>query len=155
VRGALDPAAPRVSGFAGLPEAATALAIVLQLVVARAVLRADETFVYVLGVPWRTACAARVRFGVPCPTCGATRSIVLALHGQVGLAWHLFAAGPLVVGGLVAAATACASLAWLARRGVSARAEAFRCAALVLGALYAVAMSVTWITDWIMRVYRA
>jgi hypothetical protein len=139
----------------GLPEAATAIAIAAQLGLARALLRADETCVYAWGLPWRAACAARVRFGVPCPTCGATRSFVLALHGHFGSAWHLFPAGPLVVGGLVAVATVCASLAWLARRGAFARAEAYRRTALALGAVYGGGVAVTWITDWIMRCHRA
>lgn len=155
MRASLDPEPRAASTAAGLPEAATALAIVVQLAVARAVLRADETCVFVLGIPWRTACAARVRFGVPCPTCGATRSFVLALHGQVGLAWRLFAAGPLVVGGLLAVATACASLAWLARLGASARAEAYRRRALAFGVVYGAATVVTWLADWLLRLHRA
>ena len=35
--------------------------------------------------------------GVPCPTCGMTRSYASALHGDVGDAFHWHPAGPLVL----------------------------------------------------------
>ena len=135
----------------GLPEGAIALAIVAQLGLVRVLCRADEASVYVVGVPWRAVCAARARFGVPCPMCGATRSLVLTVHGEIGLAWQLFPAGPLAVAGLCAFAIALAVLSWLVRRGARARALALRRAMAVACAAYAGAAFLVWMVDWVAR----
>jgi hypothetical protein len=40
-----------------------------------------------LRLPW-PVCWFRHTFGVPCPTCGATRSALALAHGNIGLAFH-------------------------------------------------------------------
>jgi hypothetical protein len=40
-----------------------------------------------LGLPW-PMCWFRHLFGVPCPTCGATRSALALAHGDIGLAFR-------------------------------------------------------------------
>jgi hypothetical protein len=40
-----------------------------------------------LKLPW-PVCWFRHSFGVPCPTCGATRSALALAHGNIGLAFH-------------------------------------------------------------------
>src|SRR5689334_7316775 len=92
------------SGGASKPAWAagiTGLAIWLDAVIAGLLLRADESRVYVLGHPIGWVCAWRSQFHLPCPTCGLTRSLVLSLHGQLGLAWHLAPAGPVALFGLL------------------------------------------------------
>lgn len=76
------------------------VAILLNAAAARLVLAADEERVYVFGraIPWE--CALR-RAGLPCPTCGMTRSIVMSLHGELGRAWHIAPAGPVLAAGLL------------------------------------------------------
>jgi hypothetical protein len=78
----------------GVPPAAAGLAILVQALVARMVLQADEVRVYFLGQPLNWACSFHERFGLPCPTCGLTRSVVLTLHGQVERAWRIAPGGP-------------------------------------------------------------
>ena len=78
--------------------------MVAVLAAARAALRADEEHVWLLGRLFDSACAFRVRFGIPCPNCGMTRSFILAVHGQLGEALRLNPAGPLLVLGMFAAA---------------------------------------------------
>ena len=95
----------------GLAPAATGLAIALHAAVAWLVLRADEARVYVLGRPIGWVCGLRSRLGLPCPTCGMTRSVVLSLHGEVGRAWHVAPAGPVALFGLLALAGAVLAVA--------------------------------------------
>ncbi|MFL6211060.1 MAG: DUF2752 domain-containing protein [Pyrinomonadaceae bacterium] len=80
----------------GLGGAALATA----LVGSRAVAAADLNSVTVAGhvLPW--GCWFRQRFGVPCPLCGMTRSVLLTLHGQLTPALQLNPAGPMLVLGL-------------------------------------------------------
>jgi hypothetical protein len=40
-----------------------------------------------VGLPW-PVCWFRHSFGVPCATCGATRSALALAHGNIGLAFH-------------------------------------------------------------------
>lgn len=39
-------------------------------------------------------CAFQAMTGLPCPTCGITRSFAATAHGQLGLAFHYHAFGP-------------------------------------------------------------
>ena len=75
-------------------------AILLDGIAARFVLAADDERVYVFGhaIPWQ--CSLR-RAGLPCPTCGMTRSVVMTLHGELGHAWHIAPGGPVLAAGLV------------------------------------------------------
>jgi hypothetical protein len=72
---------------------------------ARLFLTADAARVYVLGRPIEWECAMR-RAGLPCPTCGMTRSIVIALHGQLAQAWQMAPGGPVLLAGVLLTAVA-------------------------------------------------
>ena len=85
------------------------------LVAARAVFRADGEHVWLLGQLFGSACLFRERFGIPCPNCGMTRSVILALHGEFGAAMQLNPAGPLLVLGALAASALLALAAMRAR----------------------------------------
>lgn len=119
-----------------------------QAAVARLILRADDAYVYVLGRPIRWACALKTRTGLPCPTCGMTRSLVLSLHGEWARAWRLMPAAPLALAGLLALGTALLALAVVERRGgrkAEARVQRYiRRSALI----YAATTTVVWIAGW-------
>jgi hypothetical protein len=66
----------------------------------RAVASADLNSVSVAGHVLTWGCWFRQRFGVPCPLCGMTRSVLLTLHGQLTPALQLNTAGPVLVFGL-------------------------------------------------------
>ena len=85
----------------GIPPAVAGLTILFQAVLARIVLLADETRVYALGHPLQWACSFHQRFGLPCPTCGLTRSLVLTLHGQLARAWRVAPGGPALTLGVL------------------------------------------------------
>ena len=71
--------------------------LLFELLTARVMLTADHDFVYVAGHRIDVACPTRARYGIPCPTCGATRGFVLASHGRIGEGWNLSPSGPLLV----------------------------------------------------------
>ena len=95
----------------GMAPAVAGLAILVQAVLARVLLQADETRVYVLGHALDWVCALRARFGLPCPTCGLTRSVILTLHGQVSRAWHVAPGGPPLTLGVLLVALGILALA--------------------------------------------
>ena len=76
--------------------------VLASLALTRLAASADEAAVSFAGrgLPW--LCPLRSLFGLPCPTCGMTRSVVLSLHGEWGRAAALNPAGPLLVFGLLA-----------------------------------------------------
>jgi hypothetical protein len=104
----------------GIPPAAAGLAILLDAAMARILLQADEARVYFLGHPLNWACSFHARFGLPCPTCGLTRSVILTLHGQVARAWRMAPGGPALTLGVLFAAAGVLILAgvqfWTANR---------------------------------------
>ena len=134
----------------GLAPAAAGLAIMLDAALAWLVLRADEARVYVLGRPIGWVCGLRSRLGLPCPTCGMTRSLVLSLHGEVERAWHVAPAGPVALFGLLALSGAllvlgCSQL--LGTRELELRAKSW----IQRGALvYAGAAIMVWLGGWAM-----
>ena len=96
---------------AGAAPGVVGALLLLQLVVLRVVASADAQRVFVFGRELHWGCWFRERFGVPCPTCGMTRSTLLAVHGQLGAAWHLNPAGALLAPGLFVFACALLFLA--------------------------------------------
>ena len=126
--------------------AATAVGffILLQMAAGRLLLNADELRVYFWGHPINWACALKARLGLPCPTCGLTRSIVLTLHGEIALAWNLAPGGPVAVLGCLAFA-----VALLLLNGMTPRYRERMKAAIRSGALaYAALAATVWIAGW-------
>ena len=78
--------------------------VLVDALAARLVLTADAARVFVFGRPIEWECAMR-RAGLPCPTCGMTRSIVMALHGDLAQAWRIAPGGPVLLAGALGAAT--------------------------------------------------
>jgi hypothetical protein len=113
--------------------------VLVDALAARLILTADAARVYVLGRPIEWECAMR-RVGLPCPTCGMTRSIVMALHGDVAQAWKMAPGGPVLLAGsllaaiiLLISALRGAPLPRWVRTG---------------GALYAAAAVAIWLGGW-------
>lgn len=139
----------------GIPPAAAGLAILLQAIMARIILQADEGHVYVLGHALNWACSFHERFGLPCPTCGLTRSVVLTLHGQVERAWRIAPGGPALTLGVLFVAAGVLTLAavqfWLSSRPVDGNRwlEQKIKMGLQSGALAWASVSiVVWLTGW-------
>jgi len=128
----------------GMAAGVTGAIILAQAAAARLILRADDAYVYVLGRPIRWACALKSRTGLPCPTCGMTRSLVLSLHGEWARAWRLMPAAPVALAGLLALGAALLALAVVQRRGAPAAEAYIRRGALI----YAAIIAVVWIAGW-------
>jgi hypothetical protein len=141
----------RRAGFAATVLGAMMLA---ELAIISLAFTSDTDFVYFLGRRINIVCAARQRFGVPCPTCGLTRGFVLTLHGRVREAWNLSPTGPLAVGGILGMGIALLVFANLERRRPPAQLAGIKrwvqTGALAYGGLAAL----IWIGSWISVVTR-
>lgn len=126
---------------------ATSGAIVLQLCAIAATFDADARHVHFLGAPLGFAYSFQQQFGLPCPTCGATRAVVLTLHGEFASAFALFPAAPFAVLGLAALAVALLVYARLAPR--SAAAGTFLRRLRSVGVLYAGLGAVVWAANYV------
>ncbi|MGP8244642.1 MAG: DUF2752 domain-containing protein [Bryobacteraceae bacterium] len=128
--------------------------IAADLLIGRGLVSGDENGVALAGRPLDWVCAFRRQTGLPCPTCGMTRSVVLALHGEWWRAWRLSPGGVALVAGLVAAATALLGLGaieWLGKAHPR-RAEIFlRRAALI----YAGGAIAVWLGGWMAQLAAA
>jgi uncharacterized RDD family membrane protein YckC len=87
-------------GQPSLAGPATAIALLAEGGLLRAVLDADDARAYVLGHPIEIGCGLLARTGIPCPMCGITRALAFALKGELGHAFRLNPAAPIAVVGL-------------------------------------------------------
>jgi hypothetical protein len=131
------------------PVAAVTGAVILgDALAARVLLDADMEQVRFLGKPIQVVCAFRRSTGLPCPACGLSRSSVLALHGNLGAAWHVMPAGPVLVFGALALAAVLLCYAALASRRQPASRAAARMWIARAGLAYGVAAVVMWLGGW-------
>lgn len=84
-----------------------AVAIVAALGLAWLVGDATSDSVYVLGRHLELGCGMKLIFGVPCPGCGMTRSVLLTLHGNLREALAVNPVGPVFLGGVAIFVGAC------------------------------------------------
>jgi hypothetical protein len=126
----------------GAAAVALAALILLQLAAARVFLSAGADGVWFAGAPIGGACFLRQRAGVPCPTCGMTRSVVLALHGDLAPALEINPAGPVW---LLAAFVLSAGLLLVAWRPGERTKRRVRSVALVQGFAFAVTLAGHWV----------
>ena len=137
------------------PAAAVGLAVVLNGIVLRLVLRADEASVYVLGAPLGWVCALKRNTGLPCPTCGMTRSVLLSLQGEFGRAWRMAPGGPVLVWGGILFAAAMLALAVVQGLGTGRLEPAIK-ASIRRGLwIYAALGIVVWLGGWVAGVEAA
>lgn len=125
--------------------------LLVQLALVRAVASATPERAYLFGRELRWDCWFKQRLGFPCPTCGMTRSVLLALHGQFGEAAGVNPAGLLLVLGLVLFSLALIFLMFYRQRHTSLAAGALhrriRLGASVYGSLLIVVLFAHWLTE--------
>lgn len=76
-------------------------AILASLLLARVLAAADANAVRVAGREMPVLCISRLLFGVNCPGCGMTRSVLMTLGGDLRGALALNPGGPLLVAALI------------------------------------------------------
>ena len=129
--------------------AVTGAALAAAVFVTRALATATPQAVYFAGRELDWACSVRQQFGVPCPACGLTRSVLLTLHGHLGAALEVNPGGPLVVLGVALLAALMFALAL--PRPTRAAANSDRLVRrVVLGAsAYGCLTAVVLLTHWV------
>jgi Protein of unknown function (DUF2752) len=139
----------------GFPAFIIGCVTLADLATGRALLRADEARVYLAGRPLDFQCAFRAATGLPCPTCGLTRSAVMSLHAEFARAWSMAPGGPVAVAGVAAFAMAMVVLAFVQWVGVEDR-TAFVRRWIRRGALaYGAAATIVWLGGWIVNLEAA
>lgn len=94
-------------------------------------------------------CSFREWFGIPCPNCGMTRSVLLSLHGQITDAVSLNPAGPLLVLGILLFSASMFFLMAYERRHAGSSLARVR-SAITRGSLaYAALMLAVWMGHWV------
>jgi hypothetical protein len=126
----------------GAAAAGLAALILLQLAAARVFLSADAAGASFAGTPIGGVCFLRQHTGVPCPTCGMTRSVVLALHGDLAPALEINPAGPAWV---LAAFVVSAGLLLFAWRPGERTKRRVRTVALFQGLAFVVTLAGHWV----------
>ena len=94
-------------------------------------------------------CSFREWFGIPCPNCGMTRSVLLSLHGQLGDAVSLNPAGPLLVLGILLFSAAMFFLMAYERRHTGAALARARTSITRGSVAYAALLLVVWMGHWV------
>ena len=83
--------------WSGLAPLAAASLLLLGVGALRFLFEADGEHSWFLGRAFGSACWFRIHFGIPCPNCGMTRSLILAAHGEFVRSWRLAPGGAATV----------------------------------------------------------
>lgn len=113
---------------------------------------ADEDHSWFLGRSFGSACWFRIRFGIPCPNCGMTRSLILAAHGEFLRAWQLAPGGLAMVAAAVLSGVALgvfgATMLWGKPRTTERWQRALRVTILMCAGL----ATMIWLGGWAVAV---
>lgn len=139
----------RSFGAGRLAAGAGSLALVAAGLAARALASATPQAVYFRGSELGMACAIREQFGVPCPGCGLTRSVLLTLHGHLGAALEINPGGPLVVLGAALLAALLFALALPRPDGRAPASERLVRRAVFAASAYGCLTTVVLLAHWV------
>ncbi|HEY1584464.1 MAG TPA: DUF2752 domain-containing protein [Polyangia bacterium] len=133
----------------GAAPLALGAAVIVQLSALRLCLDATPSRAFFLGHPLDVRCFVFAAFGVPCPMCGVTRGIALALHGSVADAFRVFPAAPIAVGGLVVFGVSLLLLGVAEQRGRRALSEMVTRWLRAGTVASAAATTLVWLAHWV------
>jgi hypothetical protein len=127
-----------LEGFAGG-------ALLASLALARGLAEASAAAVSVAGRELPVVCVSRLLFGVSCPGCGMTRSVLMTLGGDVRGALSVNPGGPLLVAALILVG---AQLLFMALRGGTAEGESAPRRLLPWASVYAAVVAAAMLIHW-------
>ena len=118
-------------------------ALLASLAVARGLAEASPAAVHFAGRELPVVCVSRLLFGVTCPGCGMTRSVLMTLGGDLGGALAANPAGPVLVAALILLAVQLLLAARVPEGGTSVKRRLLPWAYLY-GAVVASVMLIQW-----------
>lgn len=121
----------------------TGAALLASLALARGLASASPAAVHVAGRELPVVCPSRLLFGVNCPGCGMTRSVLLTLGGDLRSALDVNPAGPFFVAALILLALQLLLAARAPEAGTSVRRRLLPWASLY-GVVVAAVMLIQW-----------
>ena len=119
------------------------VALLASLALARGLTEATPAAVHVAGRGLPIICPSRLLFGVNCPGCGMTRSVLLTLGGDLPGALSVNPAGPVLVAALILLAAQLLFAACVNEGDTAARRRLLSWASLY-GAVVASVMLIQW-----------
>ena len=119
------------------------VALLASLALARGLAEATPAAVHVAGSGLPVICPSRLLFGVNCPGCGMTRSVLLTLGGDLRGALSVNPAGPVLVAALVLLAAQLLFAAGVKEGGTPPK-RRLRSWASLYGAVVASVMLIQW-----------
>jgi hypothetical protein len=122
------------------------------LAVTRCVARFYDGQVSLFGRPIHWDCWFRQRFGVPCPACGMTRSVILTLSGHLSKAAEMNVAGLLGITGLSLFGFVLVLFFFVQRRATYQRTIAWETQIRVWTLAYGVTTVMIWAAQWLLRI---
>jgi hypothetical protein len=136
----------------GFTSLVLGLVLLGQLAFTRVIARFYDGQVSLFGHPIHWDCWFRQRFGVPCPACGMTRSVILTLSGHFFKAAEMNVAGLLGVLGLTAFGFAMVFLFFVQKGGSSRRTSAWEMQIRFWTVAYGSATVLIWAAQWFLRI---
>jgi hypothetical protein len=138
----------------GLAPLAAACLLLLGVCALRFLFEADEAHSWFLGHSFGSACWFRVHFGIPCPNCGMTRSLILAAHGEFARSVRLAPGGAAMVLAAVVVSLMLGALGAAMLWGRASVIRALQTAARVTVLAGAALSASVWLGGWAVQVVR-
>lgn len=149
------PASARTGRWRGLAPLAAASVLLGGVCALRFLFQADEAQSWFLGHTFGSACWFRIHFGIPCPNCGMTRSLILAAHGELARSMRLAPGGVAMVLASVATSLMLAALGVGMLSGRPSSVRRLQAASHVTVLACAGLSTAIWLGGWVIQVVQS
>jgi hypothetical protein len=149
------PANDRTGLWRGLAPLAAASLLLCGVCALRFLFQADEAQSWFLGHTFGSACWFRIHFGIPCPNCGMTRSLILAAHGELARSMRLAPGGAAMVLASVATSLMLAALGVGMLSGRPSSVRRLQAASHLTVLACAGLSAAIWLGGWVIQVVQS